>query len=340
MTHPIITFNHAHRLVKHSLSRGSSIMLHGSPSSGKTAVGALVAKECHLEPIVFSLMDHEPTDICGLPDLAGSKATFKPFDTFPIVGDKLPEGKVGWLIMLDEYSSGSRAMQAAANKLLYERMVGNHQLHPKAFVMAMGNLATDNAYVQEMPAHSKSRQLHLYVTQDIIEWTDWAITKKLDSRVISYAMSRPSTITKYDPDYVGINYPCARTMEMLSEQIKGTELTRDLLPLVQGTVGEGVGLEFFNFCQISDKLPSIKDILKDPANTEVPQKNSYKYAMSGMLVESFTTENAPAIVTYLMRMTRDYQYMIIKMAITSNTSLLGVPEIDSWVTNNAKYFFK
>lgn len=113
--HPLsVSFNTAEKLVKLALMRGLAVMLHGSPSSGKTAIGSKVAKEANLEPITFSLLDHEPTDICGLPDLRGEKATFKPFDTFPIVGDPLPEGKNGWLIMLDEFSSGGRAMQAAA----------------------------------------------------------------------------------------------------------------------------------------------------------------------------------------------------------------------------------
>lgn len=109
-----LSFNQARTLVSHALKSEASPMLHGSPSSGKTAIGNLIAKQANLEPIVFSLLDHEPSDISGLPDLKGDKATFKPFDTFPIVGDPLPAGKNGWLIMLDEFASGNRAMQAAA----------------------------------------------------------------------------------------------------------------------------------------------------------------------------------------------------------------------------------
>jgi hypothetical protein len=338
--HPVITFNHAHRLVKHSLMRGAAIMLRGSPSSGKTAVGYKVAKECKFTPIVFSLLDHDPVDIAGLPDLSGNKATFKTFDTFPIAGDHLPEGSNGWLIMLDEFCSGTRAMQSAANRLLYERMVGNHQLHERAFVMAMGNLDTDNAFVQEMPAHTKSRQIHLYVTQDIQEWIEWAIEADLDKRVISYAMSKPTTITKYDPEYVGINYPCARTMEMLSEQIKGAEVTRDLLPLVQGTIGEGVGLEFYNFTQLSDKLPDMKEVLRSPSTAPLPEKMAYKWAMAGIIVEAFSTANAASLMTYLARLPKDYQYIILRMSIQSDSSILSNSEVDAWVTENANYFYK
>jgi hypothetical protein len=338
--HTVVTFNHAYRLVKHSLMRGAAIMLHGSPSSGKTAIGYKVAKECKLTPIVFSLMDHEPVDIAGLPDLKNERATFKPFDTFPIAGDHLPEGSNGWLIMLDEFSSGTRAMQAAANKLLYERMVGNHPLHERAFVMAMGNLDTDNAFVQEMPAHTKSRQVHLYTTQDITEWIDWAIASDIDKRVISYAMNKPTTITKYDPEYVGINYPCARTMETLSEQIKGVEVDRDLLPLVQGIIGEGVGIEFYNFTMLGHELPRMEDVLKHPTTTEIPDKMSYKWAMAGILVEHFSKPNAEALMTYLKRMPKDYQYIVVRMAVQADSSLLSIESVDKWLDTNAAYFYK
>lgn len=338
--HPIVTFNHAYRLVKHALMRGAAIMLHSSPSCGKTALGYKVAKECKLTPIVFSLLDHEPCDISGLPDLKGEKATFKPFDTFPIAGDHPPEGSNGWIIMLDEFSSGNRAMQAAANRLLYERMVGDRQLHERAFVMAMGNLDTDNAFVQEMPAHTKSRQVHLYVAQDIQEWVEWAIESDLDKRVITYAMNKPTTITKYDPEYVGINYPCARTMQMLSEQIKGIEVTRDLLPLVQGIVGEGVGLEFYNYTQLSDSLPDMKEVLHSPSSAPLPEKMAYKWAMAGIIVEAFTVANAAALMTYLMRMPKDYQYIVMRMAIRSNAELLSDSAVDDWLTTNSQYFMK
>ncbi len=107
-TLPFVTFDHAQKLVVSALSAGLAVILRGSPSSGKTAIGAKVAKAAGLKPIVFSLMDHDPTDISGLPDLAGDKATFKPFDTFPVEGDPLTAGCKGWLLCLDEFSSVTR----------------------------------------------------------------------------------------------------------------------------------------------------------------------------------------------------------------------------------------
>lgn len=327
---PFISFQHAERLVKTALSAGLSIKLSGSPSSGKTAIGYKIARENDLVPIVFSLMDHEPTDICGLPDLSGEKATFKPFDTFPLEGEELPEGKRGWLVMLDEHSSGTRAMQAASNKLLYERMVGNKPLHPLCAVMAMGNLATDNAYVIEEPAHTKSRMAHLYVQQDIGEWVDWAFKAELDSRVISYAEMKPTLITKYDPEHVDINYPCARTMEMLSDVIKGESVDRPLLPLVQGILGQGAGLEFYNFCQLKDELPTIQEILAEPTTTLVPTKTNHLYALCNLISEHFTPEQATTLMDYILRLPTDKQYFIFRAAVMRDPKLIRHEGLSDW----------
>lgn len=338
---PMVTFNQAYNLLSHALPRGAAVMLHGSPSSGKTAIGNKVAKDFKLMPIVFSLMDHVPEDISGLPDLSGEKATFKPFDTFPVKGDKVPAGYNGWLIILDEYTSGSPSMKAAANKIIYERMVGNHKLHPKAFVVGMGNLSTDNAFVLETPSHAVSRQIHLYVEQDITEWTDWAIQDGLDSRVVTYAMSKPTLITQFDPEFVGINYPCARTMETLSNQVKGESLDdRELLPIIQGTVGQGPGLEFYNFCKLADQLPTINQIKDDPYGCTIPQKMGHRWALTGMLVEHFKPDAVATLMPYILRLTKDAQYILIKLATRKDPSIVTEPEVATWLRTNAAYFAK
>lgn len=329
-TIPFISFDQAEKLVKLALSKGITPYLKGSPSSGKTAIGTKIAKQANLKPIVFSLLDHDPTDMSGLPDLSGSKACFKPFDTFPIKGDPLPEGKQGWLICLDEFASGTTSMQAAANRLLYERMVGDKPLHPKAFVIAMGNLATDNAYVIEEPAHTKSRAMHLYVQQDIKEWITWAISAGVDSRVIAYAEMKPQLITKYDPDHVGINYPCARTMEMLSQIVKDTQLERWVLPAIQGVVGEGVGLEFYNFCQLANSLPTLEAILKNPTGATVPTQANQRYVLGAMLGDSFNKENAEVLLSYITRFPEDTQYFILRSAIHRDKTLINIPSVRDW----------
>jgi len=335
-----VSFNNAEKLTKLALMKGLAVMLHGSPSSGKTAIGSKIAKQANLKSITFSLLDHEPTDICGLPDLRGEKATFKPFDTFPVEGDPLPEDKNGWLIMLDEFSSGGRAMQAAANKLLYERLVGSKNLHPNARVMAMGNLSSDNAFVVGMPQHTKSRQAHLFVHQDLEEWTDWALGADINRTLIAYVQAKPALLTKYDPDNIDVNYSCARTLEMASDALKDSTFERWMLPLIQGILGTGVGLEFYNFSKYSAELPTLKEIILNPDEVKIPTQQSYKFALALIISDSLNKDNAAQVMKFIERLSTDLQYFIFRAACRRNSALAAVPAIEKWATGISNKYCK
>lgn len=341
MNYPFMTFNQAQEATTHLLKKGISVLLHGSPSSGKTALGYKIAKQYSLKPILFSAMDHDPVDLSGLPDLAGDKATFKPFDTFPISTDSIPTGYKGWLIILDELLSGSKAMQAACNKLLYERMVGDKELHPAALVVGMGNLQEDKAFVVTPPAHSLSRSTHLYVRQDIDEWVEWALNKGVDKRVISYASYKPTSVTKYDPDYVDINYPCARTLEMVSDTISGIdEVGSWLLPIIQGQLGIGAGLEFYNFCRLGSNLPTFEEILANPTDTPCPRNPAERYVLGTLIAEKVTPDTFESIHTYISKFPMDVQYFMLRMCLVTNRDLITHPLVQDWCTALTKRLHK
>ncbi|PDO90562.1 ATPase AAA, partial [Burkholderia mallei] len=78
------------------------------------------------------------------------KVTYIPMDTFPIQSDKVPSNKKGWLLFLDEANGASHSVQMASYKLILDREVGNHKLHDKCFIIAAGNLDTDNAITNTM----------------------------------------------------------------------------------------------------------------------------------------------------------------------------------------------
>ena len=98
--------------------------IQGSPGLGKSALVRDIAEEKNLKLIDIRLSQCDLTDLNGLPKTDGKKATFLPFDTFPLEDDPLPEGKDGWLIFLDELNAAPRSLQCAAYKIILDRMVG------------------------------------------------------------------------------------------------------------------------------------------------------------------------------------------------------------------------
>lgn len=329
----------AKELVIHALKSNVVPMLHGSPATSKSSIVKSIAEDANFDLIDLRLSQCDPTDLLGLPHFFNGRAAYNPFDIFPIEGDELPEGKSGWLLFLDEFNSCSRATQAAAYKITLDRMVGQHKLHPKVKVVLAGNLMTDNAIVNEMSTAMQSRLVHLEVQMNKEDWIEWAIDNEIDTRVITFIEYRPALLNKFDPDHNDKTYPCARTWEFTSRLIKGQNLERKILPLIQGTLGEGTGLEFYNFTQLKDELPSLKDVLDNPTETPVPEKSSHKYAMASLLTESFSPETSERLMEYVLRFPMEYQYLIIRMAIKTNNTLLSIPAIDDWVTTNAKRFY-
>jgi len=96
-----------------------------SPGIGKSSIVAQVAKKNKLKLIDLRLSQCTPEDLQGFPMRTGDKATFTPFDIFPLEGEEVPEGYNGWLILLDEMSSAPKSVQAAAYKLILDRQVGS-----------------------------------------------------------------------------------------------------------------------------------------------------------------------------------------------------------------------
>lgn len=89
--------------------------VRSSPGLGKSSIFRQIAEDFNLEFIDIRLSQAVPEDMMGLPMRGDNgKAHFMPFDMFPTQNDKIPAGKNGWLIALDEFNSGTKAIQAAA----------------------------------------------------------------------------------------------------------------------------------------------------------------------------------------------------------------------------------
>ena len=99
-----------------SIYAGLVVNIVGSPAIGKSSVVHSVASELNLQVIDHRLSTSAPEDLSGLPHFDDKGfARFSPFaDLFPLEHTPLPEGKEGWLLFLDEFSSAHKDVQAAA----------------------------------------------------------------------------------------------------------------------------------------------------------------------------------------------------------------------------------
>lgn len=68
---------------------------------GKSSIAKQIAHKYHLQVIDLRLTELDSSDLNGLPYFKDGKSTFLPFDTFPLQNTPIPEGKKGFLLLLN-----------------------------------------------------------------------------------------------------------------------------------------------------------------------------------------------------------------------------------------------
>tara|TARA_R110002012_G_scaffold318308_1_gene536383 strand:+ start:24388 stop:25404 length:1017 start_codon:yes stop_codon:yes gene_type:complete len=311
-------------------------LLKGSPGTSKSSIMKRIAKERNLKLIDIRLAQIDEVELNGFPDLSGDKATYKQFDIFPTEGTSVPVGYNGWLLFFDELTSADKNKQGAAYKIILDRMVGQETLHENAFCVAAGNLLTDKAVVNNMSTAMQSRLIHINMGVDKDDWINWAIGADIDNRVISFIEYQPGNLHKFDPAHQDDTFACQRTWEFVSQLIKPmSTLTASKLPLIAGTVSEGVAREFKAFCELSEGLVTFPEILKDPVNSKVPTDAGSLYASVGMLANNVNQDNLEVVMGYITRMPTEFQLCTLRRAFNKDRNITKVPKVFSWLQENA-----
>lgn len=283
-----------------------------SPGLGKSAILSQIAQDFGLEMIDLRLSQCAPEDLMGLPMRSGDKAEFVPFAMFPMQGDKLPKGKNGWLLFLDEFNSASKSVQAAAYKIVLDHMVGQHRLHDDVFIACAGNLATDRAIVNQQSTAMQSRLIHLEMEVSQKDFIKHATEKDFDHRIMGFLEFQPQLVHNFNPDHQDRTFACPRTWEFVSKLIKDKPFEDISLPLLAGTISDGVAVEFHSFLQEYTEIPSYGAIRNQPDSTEIPSKSSSKYAVITMMIQKMKQEDFKDIVEYAKRFPTEFQVIFFR----------------------------
>ena len=326
------------------LFAGLTPIVTSSPGIGKSDIVHSICSEFRLKEIDLRVPQCDVTDFNGLPFRnAQGKAEFLPFDIFPLEGEELPpmldkDGNQvivngepqfydGWLIFLDELTSAPKHLQAPAYKLILDRMIGTHKLHPRVVIAAAGNLATDKAIVHEMSTALQSRMIHFELKLDHKEWANWAVQNGIDSRILSFLYFKPELLHRFNPDHDENTFACPRTWWFASKLIKGQDVDMQDLSLVAGAVSPGVAHEFISFVKVFDELPKIADIIANPDTITVPHEPSIKFALSTVLADKMDEKNAEALCKFITRLPVECRVLAMRMLRARDHHMMRNPHV-------------
>lgn len=268
-------------------------------------------------------------------------STYVPMDLFPLEHDDLPEGKKGWLIFLDEFNSADKYVLAAAYKLLLDRQVGEYHLHPNVRIVCAGNLITDGSIVNKMPTAIKSRMSHIQMELNPKEFLDYVeeqvAQNKWNGLILSFLRFRPDMINDFDPKKEVQTFSSPRTWEFLSKELNAGLLNLDpdvYSAAINGIIGEHAGSEFCSYLRVYNALPTIQEIVADPANCPLPAEVGARWALSSYLANNINAQTEKALITYAERIPEDsIQIICFRMMVAKYPPLVSNPHIQQTVRN-------
>lgn len=308
----------------------------GSPGTGKSDSVKQIAKKFNLELIDVRLSQMDPLDILGMPKVVDEKFHYIPSNLFPLETDEIPEGKNGWLVFLDELSSCAKAVEVAAYKIILDRMVGLHRIHPKALMAAAGNKNTDGAVARSLGTAMQSRLVTLELDVNKDDWIKWANENDIDHRIMSFIEFRPDALMSFDPNHNDYTFPCPRTWAMLSDILDTAgdiEITE--LDLIAGCIGKGMSRDLFSHIQVADALPNIDDIMNSPKTIKIPTEPfDARIAIAGMVSHYANEDNLSVLMDFLVRLPIENQVIAVRNMIQKNKDMYNHTAIQHWIKNH------
>jgi hypothetical protein len=215
--------------------------------------------------IDLRLSQLEPVDLRGLPvpDVSTGTTVWLPPTWLPFAGSDWPDAGV---LFLDEASSASPSVQAAAYQLVLDRKLGEAKLKEGWRIVLAGNRTTDGGVAFRLAMPLANRMLHVVAKPTVDDWVCWAIDHDIHEDAIGFVLFRPALLSTFDAALKSKEtaFATPRSWAMVSTILKTQPqaAAAAIDTLIAGAIGEGVALEFAAYRKLKGALPNIDAVLQ------------------------------------------------------------------------------
>ncbi len=316
------------------------VMIWGPPGVGKSQMVALVAGK-HAVPLIdIRLSQMEPSDLRGIPFRVDDLVEWAVPRMLPDATHHGPSG----ILFLDEITSASPSVSAAAYQLILDRSLGEYRVPEAWVIFAAGNRQGDRGVTYAMPTPLANRFTHFNFDVNLDDWVVWAHQNNIDERVIAFLRFRPELLLDFDPSEAHVAFPTPRSWEFAHHALKKFDAHLEVLvDALKGCVGSAAGTELGAFISNLDKLPDMNEILSG-GDVPVPESIDLQYALASSLVghavrAAATTDNTTLghILDYAARFPqREMGVMLVSdIHRAIGESLFSVPQFKDWANRVA-----
>jgi hypothetical protein len=300
--------------------------LSGPPGVGKSDGVRQAAKELGLQFIDERMLQRDPVDVRGLPQIKDGETVWTKPDFLPTKGKGL--------LFLDELNAAPQLVQASCYQLINERRIGQHKL-PKGWLpCAAGNRETDRAVVNRMPSALANRFVHINIDVDLEDWIGWALNNNIRTELIAFLRWRPALLFNFDPKRNERAFATPRTNEKLSRMldVAGGDLDFEM---ASGITGEAHATEFLGFLRIYKNLPDPDVILMKPKEAKVPEDPATLFAVCGAIANKASEQNIGRVVEYANRLPVEFSVLLIRDCVNRDESLVQTRAFIEWSSKNS-----
>jgi MoxR-like ATPase len=195
-------------------------------------------------------------------------------------------GKARAVLALEEFNSAPPSVQASAYQFVLDRRLGEYIVPKGVKIIAMGNRDTDKGVTYKMPTPIANRFIHLEMRPDFEDWQIWALKHEVHPDVVGYLSAFKQQLFDFDPGTAARGFATPRSWHYVSDLLQQNGDLPEMVGvgLVTGSVGDGPGLQFWEFRKIARDLPEADKILsgqlkKMPRQVEI----SLAYALTTTL---------------------------------------------------------
>jgi len=252
------------------------------------------------------------------------------------------------LIFFDEWDKVDPDTKRALAQVVLKGVAGNWAAHEGIGIVTAANRAEDRSGSTKEYDFIINRRAEIHIVPDVDSWEDWAVRHGIDPLYTAFAKRNIDVVFSGKvPDKQG-PYCTPRTLVMMSHLLSRFADKHGSLPvddqkqrsimseMASGLIGAPAANHFLTWCQMKTEVPDFETIVANPETAEIPKKPDGKMLVAYDCAHRLTEATADKVVTYALRLPKDFQLTFGAAAIKKNFKMLAHPAfMDRFTPENA-----